>query len=157
MRFRTQVHRRSPMAQYFEEGDQGLWLLPGAVLEADAVNTRLQTLIPEASSRTGYLGALLAFALWDHPEIEWELQEDPDAVLRLEGEDLVRVATAAAAELYSIRTTRLGMDSGIVMLLAIRASRTWLPSIAAGLERHRQGEAEPRRTGTPENGNDSTS
>jgi len=149
MKLRDKEHRASPLSQVYEHDGFTLTMLPGADFGTATVYGRIKD--SEVPSAAAAFLALMAFALWDDPRWEWELDADPDGVFDLDPDEQASLAVRCVAELYTPRTVRLGIDYGIVAVLADRAACTHLPSTLARIEAMRPpGEAAPPQNGPSE-------
>lgn len=138
MKRRTTRHTPGPLSRPFETDTLRAVMIPGANLVPPVVLARLKEHGDHTDDHNALLfGFLMAFALWDDPDLCWENEADPDAVFNMDGEQLHKLADDLFKELLKPSVFRLGVETQSILRLGLEAAAEWLPSTKATLDAQR--------------------
>ena len=141
MKRRANEHIPGPLSRPFEADTLTAVMIPGANLMPGVVLKRLNDGGDGDEREALRFGLLMAFSLWDDPNLEWESSADPDAVFNMDPDQLRSLADALFDELNKPSAMKLGVSASSVILLGLRASTAWLPSSKAVLDKQRSEDA----------------
>ncbi len=122
MRLRTTAHRASPASSLHEVGERSVRLLPLDLFRPSLLK-EVQDKIEAADVDTKRLGAgqasfaaaaIILYHCWDDPDVEWEADLDPDAIVNLEGSALLDAGAALCSEMLARPVYRLGIVPFVV-------------------------------------------